>query len=67
MGPAALSELRSYVEQQQATLSDPAERDRALGVVEKELTDLLGLVRTYRNDSQLAAQGANGPPQPDAA
>lgn len=58
MAPKPLDDLRAYVEQVQSEHEDPGERDRALGVVEGGLTDLLGTVRSYRNDAQLQ-QGAD--------
>lgn len=51
--PKPLEDLRRHVEQTQAQYEDPAERDRALGVIERELTDTLGIVRTYRNEAQM--------------
>lgn len=59
MTPKPLTDLRRHIEQTQAEYEDPAERDRALGVIEGELTDLLGITRTYRNDAQRQTQGAN--------
>jgi hypothetical protein len=53
MAPKPLEDLRRYVEQTQSQLEDPAERERALGVIERELNDTLGRVRTYRNEAQL--------------
>jgi hypothetical protein len=50
--PTPLLQLREHVERTQA-VPDPAERDRALAVVEQELNTMLGMVRTYRNDTKL--------------
>lgn len=60
MTPTPLRDARSYVEQVQSSLPDPAERDRALAVCERELDDLLGTVRTYRNDAKLQQEGDAG-------
>ena len=71
MTPRPLEDLRRHVERTQAGIEDPAERDRALAVVERDMRDLLGLVTTYRNDARLQTEGAepehssDGPP--DAA
>lgn len=60
MAPQPIQDLRDYVEQVQATLTDPAERDRALAVVERELEDTLGVVSGYRNDAKLEQEGSAG-------
>ena len=60
MAPPELQALDRYIERVQSTMTDPAERDRALAVVERDLTDALGKVQTYRNDSQLAMGGTGG-------
>lgn len=60
MAPTPLEELRRHVERVQATIEDPAERERALALVERELTDLLGTVRTYRNDTALQQEAQTG-------
>lgn len=49
--------LRDLVEQQQATLTDPAERDRALAALENSLYTILAAVRTYRGDAQIQMRG----------
>jgi hypothetical protein len=65
MTPPQLSNLRNYVERVQSSIDDPAERERALAIVERELTDMLGAVQTYRADNRLrlgevGAGGSNG-------
>jgi len=60
MAPQVLKDLRAHVERTQATLTDPAERDRALSVLERDLTDTLGVIRTYRNDTRLQLEGRDG-------
>jgi len=55
--PKLLDDLNNYVEETQTLYTDPAERDRALGVLETGLTTVLGKVRTYRNNAQLQTEG----------
>lgn len=57
MAPKPLEDLRRHIESTQSQYDDPAERDRALGVIETELNGMLGQVRTYRNDTQLQREG----------
>lgn len=54
MAPPEIAALLAYIERTQSQITDPAERERALAVVEQELTDALGRVQTYRNDNRLA-------------
>lgn len=54
--PTPLQAVRNLVEQQ-TTLPDPAERDRALRNIESELFDLLSVVATYRGDTQVQMGG----------
>ena len=61
MAPTPLAEVRRHVERVQSTFTDPAEKDRALSVVERELNDLIGVVRTYRNDARLQGGDAGSP------
>lgn len=65
MTPTPLHDLRAHIERVQA-LADPAERERALAVIERELRDLLGSVQTFRGDTRLqlegAGSGSNGDP-----
>lgn len=66
MDPA---DLRQRIERAKADNADPAERDVALTGLEteltaepeldEELTDLLGLIRTYRGDARLQIEGAS--------
>lgn len=63
---------------QQTTLSDPAERDRALADIENALYRMLSAVGTYRGDARIqmggggsneqqpAEQSEQQPEQPDA-
>lgn len=59
-----LQAVRDLVEQQ-TTLADPAERDRALRSIEDDLYDLLSVVATYRGDTQVQ-MGGDGQQQPEA-
>jgi hypothetical protein len=64
--------------EQQTTLADPAERDRALADIENSLYRMLAAVGTYRGDAQIqmggggsneqqpAEQSEQQPEQPDA-
>ena len=45
--------LDNLIEKQQSTLTDPAERDRALADIEDGLNQLLSNVTTYRGDAQV--------------
>ena len=54
-----IHELREFVEQQQASLTDPAERDRVLETIEHEMTGVLAAVRTYRGDAQMQMRGSS--------
>lgn len=54
--PTPLQAVRELVEQQ-TTLADPAERDRALRSIESDLFDLLSVVATYRGDTQVQMGG----------
>lgn len=56
--------LRNLIEQQQATLTDPAERDRAMADIENDLYSMLAAVRTYRGDAQVQMRGGNGQSSP---
>lgn len=74
MAPTPLKELKAHVERTQASVSDPAERIRALAVVKQGLEDLLGTVATYIRDAQLEQEGnaasdsnAEGGGSPDAS
>ena len=58
--------LRDLVEQQQATLTDPAERDRAMASIEQSLYSILAAVRTYRGDAQVQMRGDGQQQQPSA-
>lgn len=52
--------LDALIEQQQSTLTDPAERDRALADIEFELEGMLSNVSTYRGDAQVQMRGRSG-------
>lgn len=56
--------LRDFIEQQQATLTDPAERDRAMADIETNLYSMLAAVRTYRGDAQVQMRGGDGQSTP---
>lgn len=58
MTPTPLHDLRAHIERVQA-LPDPAERGRALAVIETELRDLLGSVQTFQGDTRLQLEGAD--------
>lgn len=60
MAPEPVTNLRRYVEQVQSSITDPAERTRALNVVQRELEDTLGVVASYINDAQLEQEGSAG-------
>ena len=63
--PTPLQAVRLFVEQQN-TLPDPAERDRALRIIEDELDDLLSVVASYRGDTQIQMGGdGQEPEQPE--
>ena len=49
--------LDALIEQQQSTLTDPAERDRALADIEHELEGMLSNLTTYRGDAQVQMRG----------
>lgn len=51
MAQPQIEALRSLIEQQ-TTLADPAERDRALADIEGELETMIAAVETYRGDAQ---------------
>jgi hypothetical protein len=59
MTPQPLQDVRRHIESANA-LRDPAERDRALAVVDRSLQDLLGLVGTYRADTRLQMEASPG-------
>jgi hypothetical protein len=63
-----LQAVRDLVEQQ-TTLGDPAERDRALRNIEEDLYDLLSVVATYRGDAQvqMGGDGQQAEQQPDSS
>ena len=52
--------LDALIEQQQSTLTDPAERDRALADIEFELEGMLSNVSTCRGDAQVQRRGRSG-------
>lgn len=52
--------LNDLIERTQATLTDPAERDRALADLEASLQQMLGAVSTYRGDAQAQLRGNGG-------
>lgn len=54
-----ITALRNLIEQQQATLTDPAERDRSMAEIERSLYSMLAAVRTYRGDAQVQLRGRN--------
>lgn len=60
MTPEPVKDLRKHVERVQASLTDPAERLRALEVVHRDVQDILGVVTTYMGDARLQAGGGNG-------
>lgn len=60
MAPEPVERVRQYVDGVQTSLTDPAERLRALAVVKRELEDTLGVVVTYMNDAQLEQEGSAG-------
>jgi len=51
MAQPQIEALRDLIEQQ-TTLADPAERDRALADIERELDNMIAAVETYRGDAQ---------------
>lgn len=57
MDPDPTAALRKQIERVKAEHEDPAERDQALAVIETDLNDLLGRVRTYRSDARLQQEG----------
>lgn len=60
MTPTPVKDLRDYVERVQSSYPDPAERDRALAKVEQDVSDILGTVGTYRNDTRLQMEARAG-------
>jgi hypothetical protein len=52
-----LKAARDFIEQQ-TSLPDPAERDRALADIQHELEGMLSAVGTYRGDAQRQADYA---------
>jgi hypothetical protein len=59
MTPTPVKDLRKHVERVQASITDPAERLRALEVVKRDVQDILGVVVTYENDARLQAGESN--------
>jgi len=51
--------LRNFIEVQQASLADPAERDRSLAAIERELRLMMAAIATYRGDAQVQMRGAD--------
>ena len=45
------------------TIADPAERDRAMAVIERDLKTMLTAVVTYRGDAQLQLEARGGEQQ----
>lgn len=54
--------LRDRIEQM-TTIADPAERDRAMAVIERDLKTMLTAVVTYRGDAQLQLEARGGEQQ----
>lgn len=46
--------------EQLTTIADPAERDRAMAVIERDLKTMLTAVATYRGDAQVQLQARGG-------
>lgn len=59
-----LQAVRELVEQQ-TTLPDPAERDRALRSIEDDLYGILEAITTYRGDAQIQMGGDEQEPEPE--
>lgn len=55
----ATAALRQEIERVKSN-SDPTERDLLLTNLEENLNDLLGRVRTYRNDAKLQEGASDG-------
>jgi hypothetical protein len=58
-----LTDLRELVEQM-TTIPDPAERDRALAVIEDQLKVIQNAIGTYRGDAQVQLGGRGDGDQP---
>lgn len=60
MAPTPIKDLREHVDRVQSMYPDPAERLRALEVLKRDLTDILGMIGTYENDARLQVGGDGG-------